>query len=101
MDWYPPHRIHRIHTTQEVTIMPYLELTTEYLPEDRYEWIPLELSDNREEVLQDFKSTAAEQEGWKKYQQDTDEYARAMSPTPDTPQNRAAVDHLKRLMGRG
>jgi hypothetical protein len=83
--------------------MEYIELTTEHLPDARHEWRPLEASDDvNQQVYGQSGSvyTEAIKAGEREYQESSAAYERAMQPTQDTPENREAVAHLKRLMGR-
>ena len=83
--------------------MPYIELNESMFPEDRFEWTPLELSETVNQQVYG-KSGSVYQEaikaGQQEYEEQSEAYERAMQPTKDTPENKAAVAHLTRLMGR-
>ena len=82
--------------------MEYLELTEEYFPSDRWEWKPLEATDVNQQIYGKSGSvyTEAIKAGEKEYKQQSEAYERAMQPTENTAENRAAIEHFKRLMGR-
>ena len=84
--------------------MEYLNLDLTDFPDDRWEWTPLELTDDVNKQVYGRSGsvyTEAIKDGQRLYAEQTAEYERAMSPTAeDTPERREAVDAFKRLLGR-
>jgi hypothetical protein len=81
----------------------YIELSEIALPDERYTWKPLEATDVDEQVYGNSGSvyTEAIKEGERLYAEQTAEYDRAVSREPHTSEDdRAAIDALKRLLGR-
>jgi len=83
--------------------MPYLELTTEYFPSDRWEWKELEMTEDINQQIYGKSGsvyTESQRVGEQEARESREAYERAMQPTENTAENRAAIEHFKRLMGR-
>jgi len=82
--------------------MPILQLDENFYPGEDWVWQPLELTDINQQVYGDSGSVYEEaiKAGEREYKEASDAYEKSFQPTEDTPENREAIAHLKRLMGR-
>jgi hypothetical protein len=84
--------------------MEYIELSETMFPNEQFEWRPLELTEDVNTGVYGQSGSVYEEAikaGEQEYKEQTAAYEKSFAPTENTPENRAAVEHFKRLLGRG